>query len=57
MEPEFQYDAILSHSAKDKPAVCPVAKRLRNNWLKQFTYRYNTADNHILKVFSETWAP
>ena len=24
---------------------------------RQFTYRYNTARNHILQVFSENWAP
>ena len=26
-------------------------------YARQFTYRYNTARNHILKVFSENWSP
>ena len=26
-------------------------------YAKQFTYRYNTARNHILQVFSENWSP
>ena len=26
-------------------------------YARQFTYRYNTARNHILKAFSENWSP
>jgi hypothetical protein len=29
MEQDFQYDAFLSHSAKDKAVVRPLAERLR----------------------------
>ena len=29
MEQEFQYDVFLSHSAKDKAVVRPLAERLR----------------------------
>jgi len=34
MESEFQYDVLLSHSAKDKAAVRAVAERLRKDGLK-----------------------
>ncbi len=30
----FPYDVSLSHSAKDKPVVRPLAERLRNDGLK-----------------------
>ena len=31
MNQQFQYDVFISHSAKDKPAVREVAKRLRKD--------------------------
>jgi hypothetical protein len=31
---EFQYDVFLSHSAKDKAIVRPLAERLRADGLK-----------------------
>ena len=34
MEQEFQYDVFLSHSAKDKAVVRPLAERLRKDGLK-----------------------
>src|SRR2546425_11620399 len=34
MPPDFQYDAFLSHSAKDKAVVRTVAERLRKDGLK-----------------------
>ncbi len=34
MPEEFQYDVFLSHSAKDKAVVRPLAERLRQNGLK-----------------------
>ncbi len=34
MEGEFQYDVFLSHSAKDKAVVRPLAGRLRKDGLK-----------------------
>lgn len=34
MPDAFQYDAFLSHSAKDKAAVRPLAERLRKDGLK-----------------------
>jgi hypothetical protein len=34
MEQDFQYDVFLSHSAKDKAVVRPLAERLRKDGLK-----------------------
>ena len=34
MPDEFQYDVFLSHSAKDKAAVRPLAERLRADGVK-----------------------
>ena len=34
MPDEFQYDVFLSHSAKDKAVVRPLAERLRQDGLK-----------------------
>ena len=34
MEQHFQYDVFLSHSAKDKAVVRPLAKQLRQDGLK-----------------------
>ena len=34
MPSEFQYDVFLSHSAKDKAVVRPLAERLRQDGLK-----------------------
>ncbi len=34
MSAEFQYDVFLSHSAKNKAAVRPLAERLRRDGLK-----------------------
>jgi hypothetical protein len=34
MADEFQYDVFLSHSAKDKAVVRPLAERLRQDGLK-----------------------
>ena len=34
MEKEFQYDVFLSHSAKDKAVVRPLAERLRADGVK-----------------------
>ena len=34
MEQDFQYDVFLSHSAKDKAEVRPLAERLRKDGLK-----------------------
>src|ERR1039458_6831489 len=34
MEQDFQYDVFLSHSAKDKAVVRPLAERLRQDGLK-----------------------
>ena len=34
MPGEFQYEVFLSHSAKDKAMVCPLAERLRKDGLK-----------------------
>jgi hypothetical protein len=34
MSNEFHYDEFLSHSAKDKPVVRPLAERLRKDGLK-----------------------
>ena len=34
MEQDFQYDVFVSHSAKDKAVVCPLAERLRADGLK-----------------------
>ena len=34
MPDEFQHDVFLSHSAKDKAVVRPLAKRLRQDGLK-----------------------
>jgi len=34
MTPEFEYDVFLSHSAKDKAVVRPLADRLRTDRLK-----------------------
>jgi hypothetical protein len=34
MADAFQYDVFLSHSAKDKPVVRPLAERLRKEGLK-----------------------
>jgi hypothetical protein len=34
MPDAFQYDVFLSHSAKDKPVVRPLAEQLRNDGLK-----------------------
>ncbi len=34
MQTGFQFDVFLSHSAKDKPVVRPLAERLRNDGLK-----------------------
>jgi len=34
MAEEFQHDVFLSHSAKDKAAVRPLAERLRQDGLK-----------------------
>ena len=34
MPAEFQYDVFLSHSAKDKAVVRPLAERLRQDGLK-----------------------
>ena len=34
MPGEFQYDVFLSHSAKDKAVVRPLAERLRKDGLK-----------------------
>ena len=34
MPDDFQYDVFLSHSAKDKAVVRPLAERLRQNGLK-----------------------
>ena len=34
MSKSFQFDALLSHSAKDKAAVRPLAERLRKDGLK-----------------------
>ena len=33
MEQQFQYDVFLSHSAKDKAVVRPLAERLRGHRL------------------------
>ena len=42
MSAEFQYDVFLSHSAKDKAVVRPLAERLRQDGLK---------------VWFDEWAP
>ena len=34
MGDEFSFDVFLSHSAKDKAVVCPLAERLRQDGLK-----------------------
>ena len=34
MPDEFQFDVFLSHSAKDKAAVRPLAERLRKDGVK-----------------------
>ncbi len=34
MAEQFKYDAFISHSAKDKPAVRELAERLRNDSLR-----------------------
>ena len=34
MSDGFEYDVFLSHSAKDKAVVRPLAKRLRQDGLK-----------------------
>ena len=34
MPEQFPYDVFLSHSAKDKAVVRPLAERLRNDGLK-----------------------
>jgi hypothetical protein len=41
MPDEFQYDVFLSHSAKDKAVVRPLAERLRQDGLKhpEFPFR------------------
>ena len=35
----FPYDVFLSHSAKDKPVVRPLAERLRADGLKVWPVR------------------
>ena len=43
MGAEFQYDVFLSHSAKDKAVVRPLAERLRQDGLKVILWRaFNT---------------
>ena len=54
MGQEFEYDVFLSHSAKDKAAVRPLAERLRKDGLKVWF------DEWVLKpnakcVFSEEY--
>jgi len=43
MPDEFQYDLFLSHSAKDKAAVRPLAERLRSDGVKHsdFGFRHS----------------
>jgi hypothetical protein len=45
MPNEFPYDVFLSHSAKDKAAVRPLAERLRQDGLKvPFHFGFRTSD-------------
>jgi len=41
MPNEFQYDVFVSHSAKDKAAVRPLADRLRTDGLKVWFDEWN----------------
>ncbi len=41
MPGDFQYDVFLSHSSKDKPAVRPLAERLRKDGLKVLVITHN----------------
>jgi hypothetical protein len=34
MSAKFEFDAFLNHRGKDKPAVLPLAERLRHDGLK-----------------------
>jgi len=34
MDDQFQYNVLISHSAKDKAVVRPLAERLRTDGLK-----------------------
>jgi LDH2 family malate/lactate/ureidoglycolate dehydrogenase len=40
MPSEFQFDVFLSHSAKDKAVMRPLAERLRRDGLKVWFYEW-----------------
>ena len=42
MPDEFLYDVFLSHSAKDKAVVRPLAERLRADGVKHYAFGFST---------------
>ena len=48
-DPVFNHDVFLSHSAKDKAMVRPLAERLRQDGLKVWF------DGRVLKAASRIW--
>ena len=62
-EPTFPYDVFLSHSAKDKAVVRPLAERLRQDGLKVPShFGFRTSDFGIAQpgmsanAFGSDWA-
>src|SRR5262249_22949657 len=52
MPDQFQHDVFLSHSAKDKSVVCPLAERLRKDGLKVWFDEWvlKPGDNILAKI-------
>jgi hypothetical protein len=44
MPDEFRYDVFLSHSAKDKAVVRPIAERLKNDLLPNFSFGFRVSE-------------
>jgi GTPase SAR1 family protein len=52
MSEQFKYDVFISHSAKDKPAVCELAERLRKDGLRVWfdEWEIKPGDAILLKI-------
>jgi len=50
MGQDFKYDVFLSHSAKDKAVVRPLAERLRQNVLRSVSQAFGGSNRAQLEM-------
>ena len=55
MEQDFQYDVFLSHSAKDKAVVRPLAERLRQDGLNVWFDEWVLTPGDNIPVLRRGW--